>query len=112
MLVYGDYGPQNVLLDAAARDVVAVLDWECSHIGAPVEDVAWCEWIVRKHHPEHVAALSSFFDAYGRRPPWPARHQAMLDQCRAFLALAERQPRGAAVRLWQARITATESWTE
>ena len=113
VLVHGDYGPQNVLLDAAATKVVAVLDWEWIHAGGPVEDVAWCEWIVRMHHPEHTAALSSFFDGYGHRPPWPARHQAMIERCRALHALTERwQPRGDVMRLWQARVEATESWTE
>lgn len=78
VLVHGDYGPQNALLDAAAREVIAVVDWEWVHAGDPVEDVAWCEWIVRMHHREHVAALNSFFDAYGRRPAWPARQQARM----------------------------------
>lgn len=113
VLVHGDYGPQNALLDPAAGEVTAVVDWEWVHAGDPVEDVAWCEWIIRMHHPEHLAALSSFFDAYGQRPPWPARHQAMVEQCRALLALCERwQPGGEAVRLWQHRIAATESWNE
>jgi Ser/Thr protein kinase RdoA (MazF antagonist) len=113
VLVHGDYGPQNILLDAAAAEVIAVVDWEWVHGADPVEDVAWCEWIVRMHHPESTAALSSFFDGYGRRPPWPARQQAMVEQCRALLALSERwEPRGEAARLWQQRIQATESWTE
>ena len=61
----------------------------------PVEDPAWCVRIIRMHHPEYVAALSSFFDTYGGRPPWPARQQAMVEVCRALLALSEwRQPRG------------------
>ncbi len=90
-----------------------MVDWEWVHAGDPVEDVAWCEWIVRMHHPEHADALTSFLDAYGHRPPWPARHQAMVERCRALLALAEqRQRRGEAARLWQQRIKATESWTE
>jgi aminoglycoside phosphotransferase (APT) family kinase protein len=33
-----------------------VVDWEFAHLGDPVEDLAWCEWIVRMHHPEHVDA--------------------------------------------------------
>jgi aminoglycoside phosphotransferase len=69
VLVHGDYGPQNVLLDAAGSEVIAVVDWEWVRAGDPVEDAAWCEWIMRMHHPGHVSALSSFFDAYGRRPP-------------------------------------------
>jgi aminoglycoside phosphotransferase len=28
VLVHGDYGPQNVLLDPAAGDITAVVDWE------------------------------------------------------------------------------------
>ena len=37
----------------------------------------------------------------------------MIEQCRALLALSERwERRVEAVRLWQARIKATESWTE
>ncbi len=113
VLVHGDYGPQNAPLDTAAGEVIAVVDWEWVHAGDPVEDVAWGEWIVRMHHPQHLGALTSFFDAYGRRPLWPARKQAMVEQCRALLALAERwERRGEAVRLWQQRIEATESWTE
>jgi len=92
--VHGDYGPNNVLLDAAAGQVIAVLDWEWARVGDPVEDLAWCEWIVRMHHPEHVGALSSLFDAYGHRPAWAARQQAMAAQCRAFLALSGRWEQG------------------
>ena len=40
-----------------APRVTAVLDWEFAHLGDPVEDLAWCEWLVRTHHPEHVGAL-------------------------------------------------------
>ena len=51
VLVHGDYGPQNVLLDPATQEITAVLDWEWAHAGHPVEDIAWCEWIVRMHQP-------------------------------------------------------------
>jgi hypothetical protein len=40
VLVHGDYGPQNILLDAAAAEVLAVVDWEWVHGAGPVEDVA------------------------------------------------------------------------
>lgn len=113
VLVHGDYGPQNVLLDAAAREVTAVLDWEWAHAGDPVEDLAWCEWIIRMHHGDHVGALGSFFDAYGQRPAWAARQQAMVAQCRNLLAVCRRwEPSGTSVRLWSQRLQVTESWTE
>lgn len=40
VLVHGDYGPNNTLLDPAARQVTAVLDWEWAHAGDAVEDLA------------------------------------------------------------------------
>ncbi len=113
VLVHGDFGPNNVLVDTAGLMVVAVVDWEWAHAGDAVEDLAWCEWIIRMHHPRHVGALSSLFDAYGRRYSWRVRQQAMDGQCRALLALCERwQPGGDAVRQWQRRVEITESWTE
>ena len=73
VLVHGDYGPNNVLLDPAARAVTAVLDWEWAHQGEPVEDLAWCEWIVRMHHPQHALAVDGLFGAYGSAPAWVER---------------------------------------
>jgi hypothetical protein len=36
-----------MLFDLAnAPRVTAVLDWEFAHLGQPVEDLAWAEWIV------------------------------------------------------------------
>lgn len=45
--------PTNADLDSDASAVTAVLDWEWAHPD-PVEDLAWCEWIVRMHHAPHV----------------------------------------------------------
>jgi aminoglycoside phosphotransferase (APT) family kinase protein len=113
VLVHGDYGPNNVLLDPAAHQVTAIVDWEWAHAGDPVEDLAWCEWIVRTHHPDHIAAIDALFDAYGFRPAWSARQQAMLAQCRSLLRLCERwQPDGNGARQWQHRLAVTESWVE
>ena len=110
VLVHGDYGPNNVLLDPETFAVTAVLDWEWAHAGDPVEDLAWCEWIVRMHHPDHVDALDEFFAAYGNRPPWALRHQAMLAQCQALLELCRRQTAEAA-NLWRQRLSITAAWT-
>jgi aminoglycoside phosphotransferase (APT) family kinase protein len=73
---HGDFGPNNLLFDLGTLAVTAVLDWKFSGIGEAIEDIAWCEWIVRMHHPHALSAMPAFFDAYGRgrrgrnaRPP-------------------------------------------
>lgn len=113
VLVHGDFGPNNVLFEPATLTVAAVVDWEWAHPGQPVEDLAWCEWTVRTHHPEHVEALDEFFAAYGHRPAWRDRHDAMLAQCRALLDLCQRwSADGGGVRLWQHRLDVTAAWSE
>jgi Phosphotransferase enzyme family len=55
---HGDFGPNNILLDPATFTVTAVLDWErAGPRPDPVDDLAWCEWIVRIHHPGDAAAV-------------------------------------------------------
>ncbi|MFB4421339.1 phosphotransferase [Streptomyces sp. QL37] len=112
--MHGDFGPNNVLLDPGTFEVTAVVDWEFAHLGDPVEDLAWCEWIVRTHHPGHRHALGHFFCAYGGEvPPWPARRAAMLARCETLRQFCERwEPGGRGVRLWQARAAATADWRE
>jgi aminoglycoside phosphotransferase (APT) family kinase protein len=113
VLVHGDYGPNNVLLDQHAEAVTAVLDWEWAHCGDRVEDLAWCEWIIRMHHPEETAALGELWAGYSWQPDWPQRQQAMAAQCRALAQFCERwEPGGPGVAQWQQRLAITESWTE
>ncbi|MEV0350866.1 phosphotransferase [Nonomuraea sp. NPDC050680] len=113
-IVHGDYGPQNLLFDPATFETAAILDWEWAHPGEPIEDLAWCEWIVRMHHPEHVSRLPSFFDAYGGPvPSWPDRHAAMVARCRALLDFTGRwEPGGDGEKLWLERLDITASWTD
>lgn len=114
VLVHGDYGPQNVLLDPATLEITAVLDWEWAHAGDPVEDLAWCEWIVRMHHPRQVSLLGIFFDAYGGAiPPWPDRQAFMAGRCRSLLDLCHRQePGGPGEAQWAHRLAVTGAWQE
>ena len=113
VLVHGDYGPQNVLLDPAAGAITAVVDWEWAHAGDGLEDLSWCEWIIRMHHPAHVRSLGRFFDGYGEHPAWAARRHAMVARCRALLAVSEqRDPHGQDIRLWRQRVQITQSWVE
>jgi aminoglycoside phosphotransferase len=114
VLVHGDYGPNNVLLDPATLEISAVLDWEWAHAGEPVEDLAWCEWIVRMHHPAQMSLLGVFFDAYGGViPPWPDRQAVMLGRCQSLLDLCHRQePGGPGETQWRHRFAVTSAWHE
>jgi aminoglycoside phosphotransferase (APT) family kinase protein len=114
VLVHGDYGPQNVLLDPATLQITAVLDWEWAHAGDPVEDLAWCEWIVRMHHAGQVSLLGAFFTAYGEAiPSWPDRQAFMVDRCRSLLALCHQQePGGHGEAQWAHRLAVTRAWQE
>lgn len=112
-IVHGDFGPQNLLFDPETFETAAILDWEWAHQGVPLEDLAWCEWIVRTHHPAHVPSLASFFDAYdGTVPPWERRHAAMLARCRDLLDFAARwEPGGEGEKLWRHHLETTATWT-
>ena len=113
VLVHGDFGPNNVLIDPATFEVTAVLDWEFAAVGDAVVDVAWCEWIVRTHHPDQVGSIEAFHAAYGLPvPPWPERREAMVARCVELQAFCERwQPGGDAVLLWAERAAVTAEWT-
>jgi aminoglycoside phosphotransferase len=112
VICHGDFGPHNVLLDPANYEVTALIDWEFCGVGDAIVDIAWCEWIVRMHHPAAVDCLPAFFDAYGERPAWSIRHQSMLDRCRWLEALSRRANASGNVRLWQDRARATAEWAE
>lgn len=113
VLVHGDFGPNNVLLDAETFEVRAVLDWEFSTPGDAVVDVAWCEWIVRMHHPAAVTSLSGFHQAYGSVPPWPVRQAAMISRCLWLQEFSRRlDPEGGGAALWEDRAMMTARWAE
>jgi len=112
VLVHGDFGPQNLLL-ADDLTVAAVLDWEWVHVGDPLEDLAWAEWIVRMHHPAEGGALTALFDSYGDRPPWSWRQAAMVERCRELAEFSRRwEPDGPGVRQWEERLAVTAGWGE
>ena len=112
VIVHGDFGPQNVLIAPESWTVAALVDWEWVHVGQPVEDLAWAEWIVRSHHPHAVRALAALFRGYGDTPAWKLRHDAMVEQCDRLLAYVEQQEQPDAVVLWKRRLEATERFVE
>jgi aminoglycoside phosphotransferase (APT) family kinase protein len=112
VFVHGDYGPQNLLYDPDSFQVLAVLDWQFSHRGRRVEDLAWAEWIVRMHHPAAVSELTALFDGYGDRPAWTDRHAVMISRCEGFRAAAEQASDGESQALWTERLAITTAWRE
>jgi hypothetical protein len=114
VLVHGDYGPNNMLFDPRTVVVTGLLDWEWAHVGGSIEDLAWCEWIVRMHHPGHVDALHKLFEAYGDQPPWWARRAAMVRRCQemvdVFRSLGDAGDMAAELR--RQRVRVTEGWSE
>jgi Phosphotransferase enzyme family len=114
VLVHGDYGPNNMLFDPRTVVVTGLLDWEWAHVGGAIEDVAWCEWIVRMHHPGEADALNELFDAYGERPPWSERQTEMIRRCQELADIPRPQsdPSDMAIELWRQRVRVTESWLE
>ena len=112
VIQHGDFGPNNVLFDADAH-IIAVLDWEFCTVGAPIADIAWCEWIVRMHHPAVADAMRHFFSAYGSIPPWQERQAEMIRRCRWLQDFTARwDPNGLGVAVWQERASVVESWNE
>ena len=110
VIVHGDFGPQNLHLDLGRQQVSGIFDWEWAHVGSPVEDLAWAEWIVRIHHPHAISSLEDFFDAANLHPPWPERHASMVARCRTFLQWSTAAHNTDAVSTWQKRLALTEAW--
>ncbi len=110
VLVHGDFGPQNVLIEHDR--ITALVDWEFAHIGQPVEDLAWAEWIVRMHHPDAVDALPELLDASGLGIGWSARHRAMVARCEELMRISQAARSVDTFDLWRDRLRVTEQWHE
>lgn len=50
LLLWGDAGPHNVLVDKGK--ISALLDWELSHMGHPLEDLGAAVWACLGRYPE------------------------------------------------------------
>jgi len=112
VIVHGDFGPQNIMYSFDVTQVAGVLDWEMAHLGSPIEDLAWSEWIIRMHHPEVQDDLPELFAASGLTFNWSARHASMVRQCRHYLGYCEASELQAGVAEWKRRLDATERWLE
>ncbi len=90
-------------------EITAVLDWELVRTGAPGDDLAWVEWIVRTHHPDLVEHLPALFAGYGGEPAWATRRSAMLASCARALDFVIRWngPDSASADTWRRRTAVT-----
>lgn len=66
VIVHGDAGPGNFLDDGSK--VTALLDWELSHFGDPMEDLAFI-WIRSMFQP--FRPIRELFEAYENAGGWP-----------------------------------------
>lgn len=113
VIVHGDFGPQNILCAPGQTSVSAVLDWEFAHVGSPIEDVAWAEWIVRMHHSDVVDDLPELFSAADLTFSWADRQASMVTQCKRYIARCEEEGgSNAAAAAWVRRLRTTETWHE
>jgi aminoglycoside phosphotransferase (APT) family kinase protein len=78
VLVHGDFSLYNLIYAPDRSAIRALVDWERAHLGEQLEDLAWFEWTMRKWWPPRLFALTDFFAAYGARPTWSARQDAMV----------------------------------
>jgi len=79
VLVHGDFNIHNVL--AENGHITGILDWECSNIGAPEQDLAYVKAIVSKH-----IDWDRFLAAY-REAGGPELDLASLNFYQAFSAM-------------------------
>jgi aminoglycoside phosphotransferase (APT) family kinase protein len=65
-IVHGDAGPGNFLFEGG--EVTALLDWELTHLGDPLEDIAWLSMrTVLEPFPDFVACIAEYERASGRK---------------------------------------------
>lgn len=69
-LLHGDFRTGNIML--GPEGIRAVLDWECCHLGAPAEDLAWlCLRSFRFGHVERPVG------GFGQRPAFYSAYAAV-----------------------------------
>jgi hypothetical protein len=112
VIVHGDFGPQNILCSLDLKRVAGVVDWEMAHVGSPVEDLAWAEWIIRTHHPDARDDLAELIAGSGLFISWSDRQSSMVRQCRHYISYCEVSGLEAAAVEWRRRLGATERWCE
>jgi aminoglycoside phosphotransferase (APT) family kinase protein len=108
VLSHGDFSLFNILLEPNTKQITAMLDWEWSHLGDPVEDAAWMEWTVRLSYGKYAKELPAFYEAYGEIPDWQSRKEVMIMQCQRYLEFARMLGERKNIQQWQNRLQITK----
>lgn len=112
ILVHGDFRPERLLFAPHELRITGIVGWDHAHIGSAMEDLAWCEWSIRRRHPECFDAIPHLYYGYGIEvPPWRPRQAAMLAKCRHLGALAAQRKDGTAMT-WQRHAAVTAAWRQ
>ncbi|NEB51937.1 phosphotransferase [Streptomyces griseus] len=112
-LVHGDYGPNNVLLDAETMEICAVLDWEWSRVGDPVDESPGASGSYGCTTRSSWRRWTDFYGAYGERPSWAVRHKAMVGLCRSLVTFWEQWRPGSEITAHRrSQLATTENWSE
>jgi tRNA A-37 threonylcarbamoyl transferase component Bud32 len=112
VLVHHDFGPNNVLFADHDDSIALLADWEWSTVGSPITDLAWAEFILRMHHPEHQRCLPALFDGYGARPAWNERQAAMAQRVTTLETWVRSHKGTRAASTWDRRSRSIARWRE
>jgi aminoglycoside phosphotransferase (APT) family kinase protein len=64
LLLWGDAGPHNILVEDG--QISALLDWELSHVGHPIEDLGAAVWACLGRYPEDEV-IAGYEEITGQR---------------------------------------------
>jgi len=115
VIVHGDFNTKNILVSESSHAIVALLDWEQVHLGNPLEDLCWYEWVLRRNHSGNSASdpLKHFYMGYSTHPSWPDRHQGILDRLNSIIdGLKEDNQPTDAIKYWESHLKEAEAFQE
>jgi tRNA A-37 threonylcarbamoyl transferase component Bud32 len=64
VLVYGDFGPQNLLFAHGSFSEPCLVEWEWAHFGDKSEDISLAEWIIRMHYAASKQMIASLYKGF------------------------------------------------
>lgn len=91
VIVHGDFCIKNIMFSSGHPKVVGFLDWEDTHLGDALEDIAWYEWFLRSNdrdQQQQEQQLAAFYRGYGHTPTWSERQNAILNKLQSNIDVA------------------------
>ncbi|HAQ58487.1 MAG TPA: hypothetical protein DCR32_05655 [Opitutae bacterium] len=115
VIVHGDFNTKNILVSKSDHAIVALLDWEQVHLGKPLEDICWYEWVLRRNDSSNDVSdqLKHFYIGYGTQPSWADRHQGILDRLNSIIdGLKDDNEPTDAIEYWMKLLKEAEAFQE